>query len=121
MNGADGKPDSTRLYRGTGYSLALGTGTLGMRLEQAGAVGVVSSRTKLSGFTNPFGDANAGGGPRGPGPGAMIKGTEKPEEYVMLSAHCDSWDGGAGATDNGTGTMMAMEARRILKTAYPKP
>ncbi|MBI3567981.1 MAG: M20/M25/M40 family metallo-hydrolase [Gemmatimonadetes bacterium] len=51
----------------------------------------------------------------------MIKGTEKPDEYVMLSAHFDSWDGGSGATDNGTGTLMAMEAMRILKTAYPKP
>lgn len=50
-----------------------------------------------------------------------IKGTEKPNEYVMLSAHFDSWDGGSGATDNGTGTMMAMEAMRILKLAYPNP
>ncbi len=51
----------------------------------------------------------------------MIKGTEKPNEYVMLSAHFDSWDGSSGATDNGTGTMMAMEAMRILKQAYPHP
>jgi carboxypeptidase Q len=51
----------------------------------------------------------------------MIKGVEKPDEYVMLSAHFDSWDGSSGATDNGTGTMMAMEAMRILKTAYPRP
>jgi len=47
-------PDSTKLYRGTGYGLALGTGTLGMRLEKAGIVGMISSRTKLSGFANPF-------------------------------------------------------------------
>ena len=39
----------------------------------------------------------------------------------MLSAHFDSWDGSSGATDNGTGTMMAMEAMRILKTVYPHP
>jgi carboxypeptidase Q len=51
----------------------------------------------------------------------VIKGVEKPDEYVMLSAHFDSWDGGSGATDNGTGTMMAMEAMRILKLAYPRP
>ncbi|MEZ4457759.1 MAG: M20/M25/M40 family metallo-hydrolase [Gemmatimonadales bacterium] len=51
----------------------------------------------------------------------MIKGVEKPNEYVMLSAHFDSWDGGSGATDNGTGTLMAMEAMRILKAAYPRP
>ncbi|MEJ0034235.1 MAG: M28 family peptidase [Bacteroidota bacterium] len=29
---------------------------------------------------------------------AEIKGTEKPDEYVMLSAHFDSWDGATGAT-----------------------
>src|SRR5690606_17164808 len=44
---------------------------------------------------------------------AQIKGTEKPEEYVILSAHFDSWDGGTGATDNGTGTLVMMEAMRL--------
>jgi carboxypeptidase Q len=52
---------------------------------------------------------------------AEIKGSEKPEEYVMLSAHFDSWDGGTGATDNGTGTLTMMEAMRILKKVYPNP
>jgi carboxypeptidase Q len=52
---------------------------------------------------------------------AQIKGTEKPDEYVMLSAHFDSWDGGTGATDNGTGTLTMMEAMRILKAIYPNP
>lgn len=52
---------------------------------------------------------------------AEIKGTERPDEYVMLSAHFDSWDGGTGATDNGTGTIMMMEAMRILKKVYPNP
>ncbi|MEO9020951.1 MAG: M20/M25/M40 family metallo-hydrolase [Ginsengibacter sp.] len=52
---------------------------------------------------------------------AEIKGTEKPNEYVMLSAHFDSWDGGTGATDNGTGTITMMEAMRILKKIYPHP
>lgn len=205
--GPDGKPDSTKLYRGTGYSVALGTGSLGVRLEHAGAVGVVSSRTKLGGFTNPFGPPPSppGTGPRPtPGPAsargggppanvaaandpfrstngtggwgvteifetyntiapavtlscedyglvfrlaenrqkpvlaleldsellgeqpafnviAEIKGAGRSNEYVMLSAHFDSWDGGSGATDNGTGTLMALEAIRILKAAYPKP
>ena len=50
-----------------------------------------------------------------------MKGTEKSNEYVMLSAHFDSWDGGTGATDNGTGTMVMMEAMRILKKVYPNP
>jgi carboxypeptidase Q len=52
---------------------------------------------------------------------AEIKGTEKPDEYVLLSAHFDSWDGASGATDNGTGTITMMEAMRILKTVYPNP
>ena len=52
---------------------------------------------------------------------AEIKGVEKPEEYVILSAHFDSWDGATGATDNGTGTIVMMEAMRILKKIYPNP
>ena len=52
---------------------------------------------------------------------AQIKGSEKPEEYVILSAHFDSWDGGTGATDNGTGSLVMMEAMRILKKVYPNP
>ncbi|MBK7433040.1 MAG: M20/M25/M40 family metallo-hydrolase [Chitinophagaceae bacterium] len=52
---------------------------------------------------------------------AEIKGTEKPDEYVMLSAHFDSWDGATGATDNGTGTLVMMETMRILKKIYPNP
>ena len=52
---------------------------------------------------------------------AMIRGTQKPEEYVILSAHFDSWDAGSGATDNGTGTLMMMEAMRVLKKVYPQP
>ena len=51
----------------------------------------------------------------------MIRGSEKPNEYVMLSAHFDSWDGSSGATDNGTGTLMMMETMRILKKYYPQP
>ena len=50
-----------------------------------------------------------------------IPGTELPDEYVLLSAHLDSWDGASGATDNGTGTIMMAEAMRILKAAYPAP
>ncbi|HEY7566312.1 MAG TPA: M20/M25/M40 family metallo-hydrolase, partial [Gemmatimonadaceae bacterium] len=52
---------------------------------------------------------------------AEITGSEKPNEYVILSAHLDSWHGAQGATDNGTGTIMMLEAMRILKAAYPKP
>jgi hypothetical protein len=52
---------------------------------------------------------------------AEIKGSEKPDEYIVLSAHFDSWDGGTGATDNGTGTMVMMEAMRLIKKYYPNP
>jgi len=51
---------------------------------------------------------------------AEITGSQ-PGEYVMLSAHFDSWDGSSGATDNGTGTLTMLEAMRILKLAYPQP
>ena len=52
---------------------------------------------------------------------ATIPGTELPDEYVMLSAHYDSWEGGSGATDNGTGSILMMEAARIISVAYPNP
>ena len=52
---------------------------------------------------------------------ATIPGKELPDEYIVLSAHFDSWDGGTGATDNGTGTITMMEAARILKKIYPNP
>lgn len=52
---------------------------------------------------------------------AEIKGSEKPNEYVVLSAHFDSFDSASGATDNGTGTITMMEAMRIIKAAYPNP
>ena len=52
---------------------------------------------------------------------ARIEGTEKPDEYVILSAHFDSWDGATGATDNGTGSILMMETARILKKMYPDP
>ena len=52
---------------------------------------------------------------------ATIKGSQKPDEYVMLSAHFDSWDAGSGTTDNGTGTITMLEALRILKKVYPNP
>jgi len=52
---------------------------------------------------------------------ATIRGTERPDEYVLLSAHLDSWDGAQGATDNGTGTIIMLEAMRMLRTFYPNP
>jgi hypothetical protein len=52
---------------------------------------------------------------------AEIPGGAKRDEYVMLSAHFDSWDGSSGTTDNGTGTVVMMEAMRILKQVLPNP
>lgn len=48
-----------------------------------------------------------------------IKGSTLPNEYIILSAHLDSWDGGTGATDNATGIITMIEAARILKKVLP--
>jgi len=47
---------------------------------------------------------------------AEIPGTDKADEVVMLGAHYDSWHSGTGATDNGAGSLVMMEAIRLLKT-----
>lgn len=143
--------------RGTGYSNALGTGSLGMRLEEGGVAGVITSRPKNAwgtidvfetyntkapaialscedyGLVFRLTENNQGAKLRintdaellGEQPIfntiGMLKGSEKPDEYVLLSAHFDSFDGGSGATDNGTGSLTMLEAFRLLATAYPKP
>jgi len=148
---------SGRNVRGTGMSLALGTGELGLRLEAAGAAAIITSRPKdawgtievfetydtkapavalscedygllfrLTGNTqHPVLRLNLDAQLLGEQPVyntiAEIKGTEHPDEYVMLSAHFDSWDGSSGATDNGTGTLTMLEAMRILQKVYPHP
>ncbi|HSJ25850.1 MAG TPA: M20/M25/M40 family metallo-hydrolase [Longimicrobiales bacterium] len=143
--------------RGTGLSLALGTGELGLRLEQAGAAGIIALRNKDQAGTydvfetynqrapaitlacEDYGlvfratereqntrlrmnlDAELLGEQPIYNTIATVRGTELPNEYVMLSAHFDSWDGASGATDNGTGTLVMMEAMRILSEVYPNP
>ena len=52
---------------------------------------------------------------------AEIKGTEKPDEVVILGAHLDSWDLGTGSTDNGTGSAAVLEAARALAKLNLKP
>jgi hypothetical protein len=52
---------------------------------------------------------------------AEIPGTDKKDEVVMLGAHLDSWHTGTGATDNGAGSIVMMEAVRILKAIEAKP
>lgn len=49
---------------------------------------------------------------------AEIRGSEKPDEVVIVSAHLDSWNGpgSQGCTDNGTGSSVTLEAARILAT-----
>jgi hypothetical protein len=46
---------------------------------------------------------------------AELPGKGKPKEIVMLGAHLDSWHSATGATDNASGTAVAMEAMRILR------
>jgi carboxypeptidase Q len=51
---------------------------------------------------------------------AEIPGGNKKDEVVMLGAHLDSWHAGTGATDNGAGSAVTMEAIRILKALHLK-
>ncbi len=54
---------------------------------------------------------------------AEIPGTDPKlkDQVVMLGGHLDSWIAGTGATDNGAGTVVAMEAVRILEALGVKP
>jgi hypothetical protein len=141
----------------TGYGTGLGTGMLGVRLEQAGVAGVIASNWSRGWGVQKVFDSRTSKVPsldlacedygllyrladRNQGPKvrvradaealgevpvhntiARIPGTQKPDEYVVLSAHFDSWDGGSGTTDNATGTVVMLEALRILKQVYPNP
>jgi Zn-dependent M28 family amino/carboxypeptidase len=51
---------------------------------------------------------------------AELAGTDKADEVVMLGAHFDSWHSGTGATDNGAGSAVMLEALRILKASGVK-
>jgi carboxypeptidase Q len=50
-----------------------------------------------------------------------IRGSEKPDEFVVLGAHLDSWDLAQGATDNGTGSCVVLEVARVLAKCGVKP
>jgi len=50
-----------------------------------------------------------------------IPGTDKKDEIVMLGGHYDSWHDATGATDNGIGSSMMLEAVRILAALHLKP
>lgn len=53
---------------------------------------------------------------------AEIRGSERPDEIVLIGGHLDSWDLGTGAIDDGSGVAMAMETMRLIRTLgfHPK-
>jgi len=52
---------------------------------------------------------------------AEIKGSERPDEVVLIGGHFDSWDVGQGAHDDGGGCIIAWEAARLLKELGLRP
>lgn len=52
---------------------------------------------------------------------ADIRGSELPDELVIVGGHIDSWDGAKGAVDNGTGCATTLEAARLLVESGAKP
>ena len=51
----------------------------------------------------------------------VLRGTEYPDEYVILGGHFDSFDGGTGGVDDGSGFSPGMEAIRLIKEAGGQP
>lgn len=52
---------------------------------------------------------------------AEIRGRERPEEWILIGAHLDSWDFGTGAQDNGTGAVSVLEVARAMMAAGKPP
>ncbi len=52
---------------------------------------------------------------------AEIRGSEHPEEVVVIGGHIDSWDVGQGAMDDGGGSVAAWEALRLIKSLGVRP
>ena len=52
---------------------------------------------------------------------AEIRGSEKPEEIILIGGHLDSWDLGTGAIDDGSGVAMVMETMRLLSEMHLTP
>jgi len=50
-----------------------------------------------------------------------LRGSEKPEEVIVIGGHLDSWDKGQGANDDGAGCVQSIEAVRLLKVLGLKP
>jgi len=52
---------------------------------------------------------------------AEIRGSERPDEWILIGAHLDSWDFGTGAQDNGTGAISVLEIGRALMALGKAP
>jgi carboxypeptidase Q len=52
---------------------------------------------------------------------AEIRGSEQPDEWILIGAHLDSWDFGTGAQDNGTGAVSVLEIARALMSLGKPP
>jgi len=52
---------------------------------------------------------------------ADIKGSEHPEQVIVVSGHLDSWDLGTGAIDDGAGVAVSMEAANLIQNLHLKP
>ena len=52
---------------------------------------------------------------------ADLKGSEHPEQVVVVSGHLDSWDLGTGAIDDGAGVAVAMEAAHLIEELHLHP
>jgi carboxypeptidase Q len=52
---------------------------------------------------------------------AEIRGREKPDEFVILGAHLDSWELGTGALDNGSNAALVIDAARVIKSSGSVP
>ncbi len=52
---------------------------------------------------------------------AEIRGSERPDEWILIGAHLDSWDFGTGAQDNGTGAVSVLEIGRALMALGKAP
>ncbi len=52
---------------------------------------------------------------------AEIPGSERPDEWILIGAHLDSWDFGTGAQDNGTGAVSVLEVGRALMSLGKAP
>jgi carboxypeptidase Q len=52
---------------------------------------------------------------------AEIRGSEKPDEWILIGAHLDSWDYGTGAQDNGSGSASVLEVARAITALGKAP